>query len=216
MNDVAAQPTSQLLSDSQAPLPPLLLPDDAENDNVSRALFFHGLLSAEDCDRILALPEDPHLTSQFLQHQRQLMPGYASYMRCQSQVIPMQAESEWLFAHLHTIMSAVNHRHFHFEADRLMGAQLLTLENGQQLDWHSSIGEGQFATRKLMLVAFLSPDQNYSGGEFELMASPFATMRRAQGMIVVCPAFSVIRIHPVTAGKMQVLVSWLHGTGLFS
>lgn len=189
---------------------------EPNNDNITRALFFMTLFTPEDCARILALAEDKSLTEKFLAYQRQLMPGYSHYMRCRTQVVPMNENTNWLLQHLHTILMATNDRNYKFDAHRLMGTQILTLEKGEELDWNASLGGGIFASRKLMLVAFLTPEKDYTGGAFELMANIYASARRDQGNVAVFPAFSVCRFHPVTSGKLQVLVAWLHGDEQFS
>lgn len=189
-------------------------PEEQINDNVSRALLFH-LLSPEDCRRITELALDPAASAAFADQQQALMPGYRHYRHCESGLIARNPDSDWLFEHLHNILRAVNNRHFHFAAERLEGAELLTLTNGGHLDWHSALGPGPFAQRKLVMHAFLSPTDSYTGGAFELLASQYPNVHFEQGSVLISPAFTACRFLPVTSGCQQVLVSWLQGEGPF-
>jgi hypothetical protein len=184
---------------------------DEMNDNVMRALFFSDLIKPADCQRILQASIDENMSSQFLNIQQQLMPGFASYMHAPSRILSLTQENTWLLEHLRVIFDAVNQRHFKFEASRMMGTQLVSLEAGQHIDWHFDLGGGFFATRKLSMLIFLNSPDDYTGGEFDLMASQHKCQRRYQGVVAIMPAFSVSRILPVTSGRMHLLLSWFHG-----
>lgn len=182
------------------------------NDNVMRSLFFRDLFTPADCGRVLESSVDPVTSQQFFAMQQQLMPGFAQYMHAPpGRLLSMNAENNWLIEHLQTIFSAVNYRHFKFKATRQLGAQLFSLENGQHLDWHFELGAGLFSTRKLVMVSFLTPVSEYDGGEFELMATPYAPIQRDQGVVTIFPAFSAMRLTPVTRGRLDLLLSWFHG-----
>ncbi|PKL76987.1 MAG: hypothetical protein CVV27_07470 [Candidatus Melainabacteria bacterium HGW-Melainabacteria-1] len=187
----------------------------AENDHVMRSLFIKDVFEPDDYARILALPQDPELSSRFLAHERQLMSGYAQYMHCQSYLPALNADSAWLIEHLRRLLEVVNRRYYHFACQRVLGTQILSLEAGQQLDWHMGTGSGLFATRKLGLIAFLTPLDQYSGGVFEVMASTYRGDRREQGWVGFFPAFAVTRIQAVSSGRMQVLLTWMHGPAPF-
>lgn len=79
--------------------------------------------------------------------------------------------------------------------------------------WHSDIGEGRLAARrKLTVVAQLSPPGDYDGGALELQPSGHVvTADRAQGGVILFPAYLLHRVTPVTAGVRYSLTLWAHG-----
>jgi hypothetical protein len=230
MTDNTPQPVA--LNEGQIKTPdPELHPDQAENDSLMRSLFFQHLIKPEDYPAILAAPEDPGLSQRFQARQRAHLPGFAQYMRASSRLLAVNEDSAWLLEQLRVIFQGVNQRYYHFELGGssgppgsgatvlpggVLGTQIMTFETGQDLDWNVGIGGDVFASRKLSLIAFLTPLEDYDGGEFELMASSYGVGRRAPGMIAVFPSFVVSRIHPVTRGRMQILLSWMHGPGQFA
>ena len=197
------------------PQPPVAYTEET-NDHLCRALFFRSMLQAEEYEQILELAEDPNLTEQFMELQRLLLPSFEQYMLCQTRLLAMNAESNWLIERLWAFGDIVSKQYHHFELERVMGTQILTLENGQSLDWHGDLGGGLFATRKLTLLACLSAPEEYTGGHFELLATTDSCARLDLGTVVIHPSFSVNRIHPVTGGRLRMLLSWLHGPSPFN
>ncbi len=214
MSETPIQPQPDLLAaQNQPPATVSNLPFSEEmNDNVMRSLFFRDLFTPADCRRVLEAPTDPVISDQFYAMQRQLMPGFDQYMHAPpGRILSLSQENAWLHEHLHTVFRAVNDRHFRFKATRQLGAQLFSLEKGQHLDWHFDLGAGVFNTRKLSMMVFLTPVEEYEGGQYELMATPYGFMQRAQGVVAVAPAFSASRLAPVTRGRLDLLLSWFHG-----
>lgn len=185
------------------------------NDNIPRALFFGEIFKPEECERVLQSPVDLELTQQFAAHQRDLMPGYAQYMQAESRLLAMSPENHWLFDYLSKLLRVLNDKHYHFDLERLLGTQILTLKPGMKVDWHFDLGNGLFAKRKLSLVAFLTPHEQYEGGALDLMTNGTYAHRRQQGVIGVFPAYYVSAFQPVTSGEMQVLLTWMHGADRF-
>lgn len=192
---------------AEAPKPP----EFVNNDDISRAFYYGKMFKPEELERICQAPTDPQLTQNFWQHQHSLMPGFQHFMQAQPQLLALSPENAWLHEHLHQLLRVLNDKHYHFEVSRTIGTQLLTLETGQQVDWHSDLGEGFFAFRKLSLVVFLTPKEDYKGGKLELMSSSGNSLPPDKGVLLVYPSFGVSRITPVTQGRLQVLLTWIHG-----
>lgn len=197
---------------SEHPWPP---GDDDCHDNLMRALLFDKLLNQDECQNILKAKLDAALSQQYYQQACQLIPGYAQVMKATSQLIGFDPENQWLHDQLAAMLNVVNNKYYNFEVDRVLGSQLITLEAGQSIEWHCDLGQGVFSTRKATMIAFLSPLDSYEGGIIELMASQYASVRQSPGEVFVHPSFYMRRIQTVTKGKLQLLVSWLHGSKHF-
>lgn len=190
---------------------PEALKDTQVNHDLVRSFFYHHIFTPEQCQQISAAEINPDLTQALLQQQYVLMPGYLHYMQGQVGVLALNEANRWLHDYVHHIFRAMSEKHYHFEIDRSMGTQLLTLEAGQSIDFHSQLGEGLFAKRKIALVVFLTPPEAYDGGAYEIIGMADCRELQLQGTILALPAFSVARITSVSRGPVQFLLSWMYG-----
>lgn len=197
---------------SEHPWPP---GDDDCHDNLMRALLFDKLLTQDECQNILNAKLDEALSQQYYEQACRLIPGYVQVMKSTSYLIGFEPENQWLHDQLAAMLNIINNKYYNFEVERVLGTQLLTLEAGQSMEWHCDLGQGVFSTRKATMVAFLSPLDSYEGGAIQLMASQYASVRQSPGEVFVYPSFYMRRIQTVTKGKLQLLVSWLHGSKHF-
>jgi PKHD-type hydroxylase len=97
-----------------------------------------------------------------------------------------------------------------------MGTQILTLEAAQSLDFHFDLGAGLFSKRKISIMIFLSSPDDYEGGQLDLMGSQYPPFRRERGDVLIFPSFYVNSFHPVSSGRLQVLLTWMHGSQQFN
>ena len=103
---------------------------------------------------------------------------------------------------------------------------LLRYTAGGHYTWHQDAAglPHPFAGRKLTFVLQLSSGEDYEGGDLQLaghhLLDDEATGRaralawRAQGTLIVFPAWEVHRVAPVTSGERLALVGWAHGPAL--
>lgn len=101
--------------------------------------------------------------------------------------------------------------------DPIFAGQTTIHSPGDRYDWHEdNAWKGRTpCDRKLSLVAQLSRPEDYQGGRLELHNDPLPdTHFRAQGDILVFPAFNRHRVTPVTAGTRYSLVTWFVGPRL--
>lgn len=191
---------------------PDALKDTEINHDLVRSFFYHRIFTPEQCEQILTAEIDPDLTRVILQQEQLLMPGYLHYKQVDSNVLALNEANRWLHEYVHNIFLAMRDKHYHFEIDRAMGTQLLTLQAGQSIGHHSHLGEGLFARRKIALVVFLTPLEAYDGGEYEIIGMSSCRELQLQGTILALPAFSVSRITSVARGPVSYLLSWMYGT----
>jgi len=134
-------------------------------------------------------------------------------------------ENAWIFQKLGAAISTAN---FHFYQYDLMGIthslQLLhykpaSEENGNingHYDWHTDVGPGTSASRKLSMSLMLSPEDSYVGGD--LIVNDHGVIVkgcREQGSINMFPSYALHTVEPVTRGERWVLVIWVHGSQRF-
>lgn len=84
---------------------------------------------------------------------------------------------------------------------------------GGHFSWHLDIGAGPVAARrKLTLVAQLSDDEDYEGGDLEIMPGAQAIRAdRTRGSVTLFPSFLLHRVTEVSRGERSSLTVWAHG-----
>lgn len=87
-------------------------------------------------------------------------------------------------------------------------------EKNGNYSWHDDmITNTNFnTTRKLSLSVQLSDENEYEGGELEIVTSPnnFIASKKI-GTIIIFPSFLIHRVKPVTKGNRISLVLWIDG-----
>lgn len=79
-------------------------------------------------------------------------------------------------------------------------------------EWQVDLGDAFTSSRKLCFVLQLSDPSTYEGGDIILHNIPSDTEGyRAQGSLVVFPAYWLQRVTPVTRGTRHSVVGWIHG-----
>lgn len=126
------------------------------------------------------------------------------------------AEAEWVVTRLIDVVRQANRDVYNFDlTDFSESAQIARYgaERQGHFDWHSDIGEGQFARkRKLTVVVQLSDPAQYTGGTLEVMASNATTLgQKERGTAIVFPSYLLHRVTPVETGERFSLTVWAHG-----
>lgn len=77
--------------------------------------------------------------------------------------------------------------------------------------WHSDIGGGTSAYRKLSVIVALSNPDDYLGGEFEVFYSGIKSYRLPQGSMMIFPSYMPHRVKAVIYGSRKVLINFAVG-----
>jgi PKHD-type hydroxylase len=123
---------------------------------------------------------------------------------------------EEIFAHLYTLASVANSTlGWSFVVRRITPHLQLTKYSSdgyQHYDWHMDWGLGRTCRRKITVVAHLSDDSAFEGGELQLRvgAMPISTVQSA-GTVTIFPAFLMHRVTPVVSGVRYGVVAWVLG-----
>ena len=135
--------------------------------------------------------------------------------------IGLNEDTRWIYNKLALAVAMANHEHFKFNISGITHElQLLhyrsTPEGNGHYDWHTDVGHGHSAKRKISISVMLSPDDKYIGGDLEV--NDHGTMLRGireQGAINMFPSYQLHRVTPVTEGERWALVIWINGPERF-
>jgi PKHD-type hydroxylase len=130
--------------------------------------------------------------------------------RTSERSVPRNREFSWIYKRLNKLAREANDNAYRFALDERMTMHVLEYSPDGFFDWHMDLGVGPTASRKLSLVTFLTPPEQYEGGELMFMDGG-EPMRPAQGATAIFPSYLLHKVSPVTRGSRCTLVSWLHG-----
>ena len=120
-----------------------------------------------------------------------------------------------MYKDIDKIMQATNRNHFGFDGMTINEmAQYTEYPEGGFYDWHVD-NDVNFTheppVRKISMTCLLSPENEFEGGDLELM-SEGKVAKIKQGQAIFFASFIRHRVKPVTRGRRQSLVMWFGGT----
>jgi len=124
--------------------------------------------------------------------------------------VPRLTSNRWIYERVIAQVREVNARYYGFLLQQLTDFQVLEYENTGFYNTHLDIGTGETSRRKLSLVMFLTPREEYDGGELILKPN-FPLLPQTQGSAVIFPSYIPHQIKPVTRGVRHTMVTWVIG-----
>ncbi len=128
--------------------------------------------------------------------------------------IPFSKTPE-MYKDIERIMKTTNGNHFGFDGMQITEmAQYTEYPEGGFYDWHVDNDVNcahEPPVRKISMTCLLSPENEFEGGDLELMAEG-KVAKIKQGHAVFFASFIRHRVKPVTRGRRQSLVMWFGGT----
>ena len=123
-------------------------------------------------------------------------------------------EMEPMYNQINQFIQKANRNHFGFEDIQITEqAQFTEYPEGGFYDWHMDTDvnmKHEPPVRKISMTLLLSPENQFEGGDLELMA-PGKTAKLKQGHAITFASFINHRVAPVTKGVRQSLVMWFGG-----
>ena len=120
-----------------------------------------------------------------------------------------------MYNDLNNFIQKTNLNHFGFDDVRITEqAQFTEYPEGGFYDWHMDsdvVMLHEPPVRKISMTLLLSPEDQFEGGDLELM-SPGRKAKLKQGHAICFASFLNHRVAPVTRGVRQSLVMWFGGT----
>ena len=128
--------------------------------------------------------------------------------------IPFSKTPE-MYKDIEKVMKTTNGNHFGFDGMQITEmAQYTEYPEGGFYDWHID-SDTHFAhepsVRKISMTLLLSPDNEFEGGDLEIMKEGQAAKLK-QGHAIFFASFIRHRVTPVIRGNRKSLVMWFGGT----
>ena len=128
--------------------------------------------------------------------------------------IPFSKTPE-MYKDIEKVMKTTNGNHFGFDGMQITEmAQYTEYPEGGFYDWHID-SDTNFAhepvVRKISMTLLLSPENEFEGGDLELMKEG-QSVKLKQGQAIFFASFIRHRVAPVTRGNRKSLVMWFGGT----
>ena len=128
--------------------------------------------------------------------------------------IPFKEMPE-MYDQVNVFIQKANRNHFGLDNIQITeNAQFTEYPKGGFYDWHmdSDVNmQHEPPVRKISMTVLLSPENQFEGGDLELMA-PGKYAKLKQGHAICFASFLNHRVAPVTRGVRQSLVMWFGGT----
>jgi len=128
--------------------------------------------------------------------------------------IPFKKMPE-MYKDIEKIMKATNGNHFGFDGMQITEmAQYTEYPEGGFYEWHVDNDvncQHEPPVRKISMTCLLSPENEFEGGDLELMAEG-KVAKIKQGHAIFFASFIRHRVKPVTRGIRKSLVMWFGGT----
>ena len=123
-------------------------------------------------------------------------------------------EMQPMYDQINEFIQKANRNHFGFEDIQITEqAQFTEYPEGGFYDWHMDTDvnmQHEPPVRKISLSVLLSPENQFEGGDLELIA-PGKRVKLKQGHAIIFASFLNHRVAPVTRGVRQSLVMWFGG-----
>ena len=123
-------------------------------------------------------------------------------------------EMEPMYNDINQFIQKANKNHFGFGDIKITEqAQFTEYPEGGFYDWHMDTDvnmQYEPPVRKISMTLLLSPEDQFEGGDLELMA-PGKRANMKQGHAIIFASFLNHRVAPVTKGVRQSLVMWFGG-----
>ena len=123
-------------------------------------------------------------------------------------------EMQPMYDQINEFIQKANRNHFGFEDIQITEqAQFTEYPEGGFYDWHMDTDvnmQHEPPVRKISMTLLLSPENQFEGGDLELMA-PGKRVKLKQGHAIVFASFLHHRVAPVIRGVRQSLVMWFGG-----
>ena len=127
--------------------------------------------------------------------------------------IPFKEMPE-MYNQVNEFIQKANRNHFGFGDIQITEqAQFTEYPEGGFYDWHMDTDvtmEKEPPVRKISMTCLLSPENQFEGGDLELMA-PGKRVKLKQGHAIIFASFLNHRVAPVIKGVRQSLVMWFGG-----
>lgn len=174
-------------------------------DHVENYVEVNRVFSAAQCNELIRIGKSRRLKKAVALNNKKIRDSKISFLA--------PDEIEWAYAKMADMILEINDRFFKFDLWGFgEGFQFTEYESPHgKYDQHiDKLTKG--ILRKLSVVVQLTDQNEYEGGDLELIMGPEAIKTsRARGDVIVFPSYILHRVTPLTRGARHSLVAWLSG-----
>ena len=174
------------------------------------------IFTPEQCKMIIAAGRSEPKQDAYVGNKKGITSGMLDTQTRTSQIswIPFKKMTD-MYKDIEHIMRTTNGNHFGFDGMQITEmAQYTEYPEGGFYEWHVDNDVNcahEPPVRKISMTLLLSPENEFEGGDLELMAEG-KTAKLKQGHAIFFASFIRHRVKPVTRGRRQSLVMWFGGT----
>ena len=123
----------------------------------------------------------------------------------------------WISGMLSHFIYSANNMYYQYELSSWADKIQYTVYDGEKTgySWHVDVERSNFEvghTRKLSISLCLSSQDEYEGGEFQVMINGLMNSKKMNcGDVIVFPSDAMHRVRPLKSGKRISLVGWMGG-----
>tara|TARA_R110001606_G_scaffold134791_1_gene271440 strand:+ start:163 stop:753 length:591 start_codon:yes stop_codon:yes gene_type:complete len=179
-----------------------------QTDKINLYAFKDNFLSAKECDLIIKIGNEKKLQIGNTKDDNKTKSRKSNI----SWLSPSD-NLDWLYRRLTDQINYLNDKYFGFDIFGIQeGLQFTNYKAPDgKYDSHTDRAYGNII-RKLSISIQLTNEDNYDGGDLELLQSDKADkMDKQQGKLIMFPSFVQHRVTPVTKGERNSLVIWVTG-----
>jgi predicted 2-oxoglutarate/Fe(II)-dependent dioxygenase YbiX len=186
-----------------------------QNPDRWKPLYFPAiaerLMSPEQCDRVVALAEDIGFAPTGVFGGGEESASINVQQRVTDSAMLNPKVHREIYDFVVDAIKAVNNKQYRFGLEGLEPVQVLRYSVGSFFREHSDLGyQSNYSSgRKISLIAQLSPEDAYRGGNLVLFGEE--TMPRSQGTVCIFPSWLTHRVDELTEGTRYTLVAWAKG-----
>jgi hypothetical protein len=164
--------------------------------------------SPEECQKIIEINEEPVPPSVYYAANQGIIDPASEYPVCR--YIPFLVDYSWIYERIIKTVNEANEIYYKFNISVIKSLQILEFNQNSSFNWHLDLGKGEYSTRKLSFIIFLSANDDYQGGQLKWNPELDVSIQQ-QGVIAMYPSFMVSKIETVTSGKAYYLLGWADG-----
>jgi PKHD-type hydroxylase len=180
-------------------------------DKVQDWAFIDQALTPSECQQIIDFNSDIIENAKIIKNNSSIEDN--DIRNSSIKFLTPDEKNKWLYQRVTDCISEVNFLCFNFDLFGLVESLQLTKYQSPHGHYNFHIDKSVGNTiRKLSFSILLDDENNYQGGDFEIMIDKETIkLPKKQGTMLIFPSYVLHRVTPVTVGTRHSLVGWVSG-----
>jgi PKHD-type hydroxylase len=184
-------------------------------DTVNRYAFWNEAFSPEECKTIIDIGKTYDMYKGVTIGEKEGKEQDSDWRDSKVVFLAPTQDLRWVYEKLTACVLHLNQEYFGFDISHFGENLQFTEYNAPAGKYNTHIDKIFNGTiRKLSIVLQLTNEDEYKGGDFEIVDSGDSfpeALSRKQGTLLVFPSYTPHRVAPVTEGTRHSLVGWISG-----